>query len=133
MAIKTRADRFGVDTSVVTEEIFATSRLVSQITGLAVQVNKAVVGENAFAHEAGIHQDGVLKEKLTYEIMARNIVGSAVEVGRGARTPDWLATVLVSRDRRQAGPTAPAQGLTLVRVLYPSHADRDTNPFDSDS
>jgi len=50
--------------------------------------------------------------------MARNIVGSAVEVGRGARTPDWLAAVLVSRDRRQAGPTAPAQGLTLVRVLY---------------
>jgi tRNA pseudouridine38-40 synthase len=50
--------------------------------------------------------------------MARNIVGSAVEVGRGARTADWLAAVLVSRDRRQAGPTAPAQGLTLVRVLY---------------
>ena len=50
--------------------------------------------------------------------MARNIVGSAVEVGRRARAPDWLAAVLVSRDRRRAGPTAPAQGLTLVRVLY---------------
>jgi tRNA pseudouridine38-40 synthase len=52
--------------------------------------------------------------------MARNIVGSVVEVGRGARDPEWLATVLASRDRRRAGPTAPAQGLALVRVMYPS-------------
>jgi 2-isopropylmalate synthase len=75
MAIKTRAERFGVDTGVVTGEIFATSRLVSQITGLAVQVNKAVVGENAFAHEAGIHQDGVLKYRQNYEIMNPEDVG----------------------------------------------------------
>ncbi len=75
MAIKTRADRFGVDTGIVTAEIFATSRLVSQITGLAVQVNKAVVGENAFAHEAGIHQDGVLKYRQNYEIMNPEDVG----------------------------------------------------------
>ena len=75
MAIKTRAERFGVDTNVVTEEIFATSRLVSQITGLAVQVNKAVVGENAFAHEAGIHQDGVLKYRQNYEIMNPEHIG----------------------------------------------------------
>lgn len=53
--------------------------------------------------------------------MARNIVGSVVEVGRGARDVDWLGTVLESRDRRRAGPTAPAQGLALVRVLYPLH------------
>ena len=53
--------------------------------------------------------------------MARNIVGSVVEVGRGARDVDWLGTVLESRDRRRAGPTAPAQGLALVRVLYPFH------------
>ena len=65
--------------------------------------------------------------------MARNIVGSAVEVGRGARRPDWLASVLVSRDRRQAGPTAPAQGLTLVRVLYRSRKDSDANLFNSTS
>jgi tRNA pseudouridine38-40 synthase len=51
--------------------------------------------------------------------MARNIVGSAVAVGRGARDAAWLATVLASRDRRLAGPTAPAHGLALVRVLYP--------------
>jgi 2-isopropylmalate synthase len=62
---------------VVTEEIFATSRLVSQITGLAVQVNKAIVGENAFAHEAGIHQDGVLKYRQNYEIMNPESIGLA--------------------------------------------------------
>jgi 2-isopropylmalate synthase len=77
MAIKTRGERFGVDTGVVTEEIFATSRLVSQITGLAVQVNKAIVGENAFAHEAGIHQDGVLKYRQNYEIMSPESIGLA--------------------------------------------------------
>jgi 2-isopropylmalate synthase len=77
MAIKTRGERFGVDTGVVTEEIYATSRLVSQITGLAVQVNKAIVGENAFAHEAGIHQDGVLKYRQNYEIMNPESIGLA--------------------------------------------------------
>ena len=77
MAIKTRPDRFGVDTGVATEEIYATSRLVSTITGLAVQVNKAVVGENAFAHEAGIHQDGVLKYRQSYEIMDPERIGLA--------------------------------------------------------
>jgi tRNA pseudouridine38-40 synthase len=50
--------------------------------------------------------------------MVRNLVGSAVEVGRGARPPEWMAEVLASRDRRRAGPTAPAHGLTLLRVVY---------------
>ena len=77
MAVKTRRERFGVDTGIVTEEIYATSRLVSQITGLAVQVNKAIVGENAFAHEAGIHQDGVLKYRQNYEIMNPESIGLA--------------------------------------------------------
>ncbi len=77
MAMRTRREQFGVDTGVVSEEIFATSRLVSQITGLAVQVNKAIVGENAFAHEAGIHQDGVLKYRQNYEIMTPESVGLA--------------------------------------------------------
>jgi 2-isopropylmalate synthase len=77
MAMRTRRDRFGVDTGVVSEEIYATSRLVSQITGLQVQVNKAIVGENAFAHEAGIHQDGVLKYRQNYEIMTPESIGLA--------------------------------------------------------
>ena len=75
MAIRTRKDFFGVSTGVKTEEIFRSSRLLSHITGVHVQPNKAIVGENAFAHEAGIHQDGVLKERLTYEIMRPEDIG----------------------------------------------------------
>jgi len=75
MALHTRKDFFGIETRVRTEEIFKTSRLLSHITGIHVQPNKAIVGENAFAHEAGIHQDGVLKEKLTYEIMRPQDIG----------------------------------------------------------
>src|SRR5207302_10756723 len=75
MALKTRKDFFEIDTQVRTEEIFKSSRLLSSITGVHVQPNKAIVGENAFAHEAGIHQDGVLKEKLTYEIMKPEDIG----------------------------------------------------------
>jgi 2-isopropylmalate synthase len=75
MALRTRRDFFGVDSRVRTEEIFKSSRLLSHITGIHVQPNKAIVGENAFAHEAGIHQDGVLKEKLTYEIMRPEDIG----------------------------------------------------------
>jgi 2-isopropylmalate synthase len=62
---------------VVTEEIYATSRLVAQITGMAVPANKAIVGANAFAHEAGIHQDGVLKYRQSYEIMTPESIGLA--------------------------------------------------------
>ena len=70
MAIRTRSDYYGrYRTGVNTKRIYPVSRMVSTMTGLAVQRNKAVVGENAFAHEAGIHQDGVLKERSTYEIM----------------------------------------------------------------
>src|SRR5436190_2013282 len=75
MALHTRKDYFGAETRMKTEEIFRTSRLLSHVTGIHVQPNKAIVGENAFAHEAGIHQDGVLKEKLTYEIMKPKDIG----------------------------------------------------------
>jgi len=75
MAIRTRKDLFPFYTRVIPKHIFATSRLVSKITGMVVQPNKAVVGSNAFAHESGIHQDGVLKEKETYEIMTPKSVG----------------------------------------------------------
>ena len=75
MALRTRKDFFGIETRVKTDEIFKASRLLSHITGIHVQPNKAIVGENAFAHEAGIHQDGVLKEKLTYEIMRPEDIG----------------------------------------------------------
>ena len=75
MAIDTRRDLFHLTTGVNTREIHRASRLVSDVTGLAVQVNKAVVGSNAFAHEAGIHQHGVIQERRTYEIMDAEAVG----------------------------------------------------------
>ena len=76
MALKTRRDFFaGVDTGINTREIVKSSRLVSRMAGFAVQRNKAVVGENAFAHSAGIHQDGILKKRETYEIMDPQDVG----------------------------------------------------------
>jgi 2-isopropylmalate synthase len=75
MALKTRFDYFGLTTGIKCERLYPTSRMVSTITGLAVQRNKAIVGRNAFAHEAGIHQDGMLKERSTYEIMCPEDVG----------------------------------------------------------
>src|SRR5689334_1871408 len=75
MAVRTRQDFFGLHTNIDTTHIVPTSRLVSQITGFVVQPNKAVVGANAFAHASGIHQDGVLKARDTYEIMRAEDVG----------------------------------------------------------
>jgi 2-isopropylmalate synthase len=75
MAVKTRRDVFSCDTRIDTTQIVPTSKLVSTITGYPVQPNKAIVGANAFAHESGIHQDGVLKHRETYEIMRAEDVG----------------------------------------------------------
>jgi 2-isopropylmalate synthase len=77
MAVRTRGDVFDVETRIDTTQIVPASRLVSQITGYPVQPNKAIVGANAFAHESGIHQDGVLKHRETYEIMRAQDVGWA--------------------------------------------------------
>jgi 2-isopropylmalate synthase len=75
MALETRQEFFQAKTSLVLGEIYRTSRLVSKLTGMAVPGNKAIVGANAFAHESGIHQDGMLKEKTTYEIMSPETIG----------------------------------------------------------
>jgi 2-isopropylmalate synthase len=77
MALRTRNDLLRFQTRLNPKHLFTTSRLVSKITGMVVQPNKAIVGTNAFAHQSGIHQDGVLKEKLTYEIMTPESVGIA--------------------------------------------------------
>jgi 2-isopropylmalate synthase len=78
MALKTRSDEFaGLETGINTVEIYPSSRLLSSVTGVQVQPNKAIVGDNAFAHEAGIHQDGVLKAAITYEIMTPESIGRA--------------------------------------------------------
>ena len=75
MLLETRKADIGLRTGITTREIARTSRLVSRLTGYPVQPNKAIVGRNAFAHESGIHQDGVLKERTTYEIMDATTVG----------------------------------------------------------
>jgi 2-isopropylmalate synthase len=75
MALKTRRDHFGLQTGIDSRRIYPVSRLVSQLTGIPVQPNKAIVGSNAFAHSSGIHQDGVLKERTTYEIINPRDVG----------------------------------------------------------
>jgi 2-isopropylmalate synthase len=75
MAMRVRPDRFAFETGIIGEQIFAASQMLSDITGVPVQPNKAITGRNAFAHEAGIHQDGVLKNPLTYEIMTPKSVG----------------------------------------------------------
>jgi 2-isopropylmalate synthase len=75
MAMRVRPDRLAYETNVVSEQLFPASQMLSEITGVAVQPNKAIIGRNAFAHEAGIHQDGMLKNALTYEIMTPQSVG----------------------------------------------------------
>ncbi len=75
MALKVRQEKLGLVTGIRTEQLFPTSRLLAHITGIGVQPNKAIVGANAFAHESGIHQDGLLKSELTYSIMTPDQVG----------------------------------------------------------
>jgi 2-isopropylmalate synthase len=91
MALRQRRDYFGLDTGINTREIIRTSRLVSSITGIVIQPNKAIVGANAFAHSSGIHQDGVLKERSTYEII------DPADVGAGGSS-----IVLTARSGRHA-------------------------------
>ena len=85
MLLRTREPSLGLWTGVETTEIARTSRLVSRLTGYQVQPNKAIVGRNAFAHEAGIHQDGVLKERTTYEIMDATTVGLQQQLDRAGQ------------------------------------------------
>jgi len=75
MALRVRRDHYAARTNVRTERIVPTSRLFSELTGIPVQPNKAIVGANAFAHASGVHQDGILKDARTYEIMTPESVG----------------------------------------------------------
>jgi 2-isopropylmalate synthase len=75
MALRVRADKFAYETAIASEYLYPTSQMLEEITGIPVQPNKAIIGRNAFAHEAGIHQDGMLKNPLTYEIMTPRSVG----------------------------------------------------------
>jgi len=111
MALYTRADHYGVKIGINTREIYRVSKLVERHTGMLVPANKAVVGENAFAHESGIHQDGVIKNRATYEIMNAELVGRDAAVlvmgkhsGRRAfrKTLEELGYANVSEERLNA-------------------------------
>ena len=121
MAFVVRADAFAYTTGVRTEEIYRTSQLLTEITGIHPQTNKAIVGANAFAHEAGIHQDGILKEPTTYEILPPQVVGvpaRGMVLGKhsGRRALDYRL--------RQLGYTLDATALGHVYSALMALADR---------
>ncbi|WP_373097209.1 2-isopropylmalate synthase [Zhongshania sp.] len=130
MAIRTRSDLFPVEVSVDATQIVPTSRLVSSITGFPVQPNKAIVGANAFAHESGIHQDGVLKYRETYEIMRAEDVGwnaNKLVLGKHSGRAAFkarLADLGISLDNQAA--------LNLAFTRFKELADKKHEIFDED-
>jgi 2-isopropylmalate synthase len=128
MAIRVRADRLPYTTNVETREIFASSQLLTALTGEGVQANKAIVGRNAFAHEAGIHQDGMLKDRRTYEIMRPEEVGVTATLVLGKHSGRHA----VQRRCEQIGYTLDRQALDTVYRAVISHADREKVVGDAD-
>ncbi len=129
MAIRTRKDLLPFYTQIIPKQIIATSRLVSKITGMVVQPNKAVVGSNAFAHESGIHQDGVLKKKQTYEIMTPESVGipkSSLVLGK-------LSGRHAFKDRlRSLGLRLSEKDFQLAFTRFKELADKKREIYDED-
>jgi 2-isopropylmalate synthase len=129
MALRTRSDYFKVGSRIDTTKIYPASRMVSTLTGLTVQRNKAIVGENAFAHESGIHQDGMLKYRETYEIMDPSVVGiskSALVLGKHSGRH-------ALRDRvTQLGYTLTDEQLEAAFVKFKALADKKKEVFDED-
>jgi 2-isopropylmalate synthase len=129
MILRTRKDFFGLSTRIVTEKIHPSSRLITSITGVPVQPNKAVVGANAFAHESGIHQDGLLKAKSTYEIMTPESVGipkSSLVMGKHSGRHAF-------RDRiEELGYTLNDKELNLAFKRFKSLADMKKDVYDED-
>jgi 2-isopropylmalate synthase len=128
MAIRVRGDRLPYVNNVVTQEIYASSQLLTALTGEAVQANKAIVGRNAFAHEAGIHQDGMLKDRRTYEIMRPEEVGVTATLVLGKHSGRHA----VQRRCEQIGFTLDRQALDTVYRAVITHADRERVVNDAD-
>ena len=130
MALRTRADYFGgLDTGIKAEELARTSRLVSRLTGYPVQYNKAVVGRNAFAHESGIHQHGVLTERSTYEIMDPAAVGqgeSKIVLGKHSGRHAFADTL------KHMGYDLHGDALNQVFARFKELADRKVQLTDAD-
>ena len=129
MALRTRADGLPYHTDVVTEHIHASSRMVTTITGIPVQPNKAIVGANAFAHESGIHQDGMLKERTTYEIMNPSDIG----LTKGNLVLGKHSGRHALKDRVESmGYTLTGEELDRVFIRFKQVADIKKEMFDED-
>ncbi len=129
MALRTRKNNIGLNTDIITEHIYASSRLVTMITGILVQPNKAIVGANAFAHEAGIHQDGMLKNPMTYEIMRPETIGlSKTQLVLGKHSGRHA---LIER-LRELGYELSDEELNLVFTAFKRLADKKKNVVDED-
>jgi 2-isopropylmalate synthase len=128
MAIRVRGDRLPYATHVNTREIFASSQLLTALTGERVQSNKAIVGRNAFAHEAGIHQDGMLKDRRTYEIMRPEEVGVTATLVLGKHSGRHA----VQHRCEQIGHTLDRQALDTVYRAVIALADREKAVSDAD-
>jgi len=129
MALRTRKDLHECDTNIHANHIYNTSRLLTHITGVPVQPNKAIVGSNAFAHESGIHQDGVLKEKTTYEIMTPESIGvskSTLVLGKHSGRHAF-------RERlREIGYELGDENLNIAFKRFKEIADKKKTVFDED-
>ncbi|MCX5836520.1 MAG: 2-isopropylmalate synthase [Deltaproteobacteria bacterium] len=129
MALATRKDFFGFSTGIKTEYIYQSSRLLTHITGIPVQPNKAIVGANAFAHESGIHQDGLIKEKITYEIMTPQSVGiSGTHLVLGKHSGRHA----ISEHLKKMGYKLNADEIKRVFVRFKELADVKKEIFDED-
>lgn len=129
MAMRTRSDEYQFETTINSKRLVPTSRLVSTVTGLQVQRNKAIVGRNAFAHEAGIHQDGMLKERTTYEIMRPEDVGFAdTDLVLGKHS----GRAALADRAKQLGYTLTGEQLQKVFEEFKKLADRKKEIFDGD-
>ena len=129
MAIRTRADAFGLVTGINTREIFRASRMVSKLTGMVVQRNKAIVGANAFAHESGIHHHGMLSHRTTYEIMVPEdvgISGSELVLGKHSGRHGLIARL------KQLGYTIAPAELEKIYARFIELADKKKNVYDDD-
>jgi 2-isopropylmalate synthase len=129
MALKTRPEVFGLETNIDATQIYHSSRLLTQVTGMLVQPNKAIVGANAFAHEAGIHQDGMLKARLTYEIMTPQSIGldtNKLVLGKHSGRHAF-------RDRLKAlGYELSDEQLNAAFIKFKALADKKKEIFDED-
>ena len=129
MALKVRAAHFGVDTRIDTRKLYPTSRLLTQLTGQAVPRNKAIVGENAFAHEAGIHQHGMLKHRGTYEIMHAEDVGIAeTKLVLGKHS----GRAALSQRLQALGHTPDAAAMDIIFARFKKLADKKREIHDED-